>query len=90
VTAVFAPASDEDGGHPLGADRLPRPWSSLGRPGEDRTWSGLGHANPALTRIVTDCAPALPSARCGLAVDRFVLPRLITSMASGDCVMIDR
>jgi hypothetical protein len=90
VTAVFAPASDEDGGHPLCADRLPRPWSSRRRCGEHRTWSGLGHANPALTRIVTDCAPALPSARCDLAVTRFVLPRLRTSMASAYCVMIER
>jgi hypothetical protein len=61
VTAVFAPASDEDGGHQLGADRLPRPWSAE-QPGEDRAWSGLGHANPALTRTVADCAPEWPSA----------------------------
>jgi hypothetical protein len=38
VTAVFAPASDEDGGHPLGTDfRAAAQLISGASPGEDRT-----------------------------------------------------
>jgi hypothetical protein len=89
VAAVFAPASDEDGGHQLCADRLPRPWSSRIKPDEDRTWSGLGHANPALTRIVADCAPEWPSAPVRSRCRPVCSTATETSIASGDCVMID-
>jgi len=62
VTAVFAPASDEDGGHQPGPRNRLRCVLFPLYPGSLVPWSGLAHAYQPWPGDFADCAPVWRSA----------------------------
>jgi len=96
VTAVFAPASDEDGGHQLGTriwlSRVPIPRTAgsrfpgqggrtHGRPDQGISRTAPPHGRPRWSRL---CPPGL----FPLPVTCSCLPPLSTTMSAGSCVTI--